>query len=392
MSGMTGVGKPNSVVDAMVQILEMDRSSVGDTEVWNQVRGIATKAMTDAMDEEEKRAGDDALFDDAREALEIIVHDQAEDQFSNARQLIPRLRKRLGIPPIINFDTLELAPLAPAAEVVALTRLENDSSSLTPRIVALRTDLPVGTKLYTEDTAAQSRSEQIRKQSVRFDLMGVVADVEMDRGFGQLDPVCMGTLKRCIGLLAPATRVTPTTSTPQADNASGQCQLTAPESIYLNVFADFLEAPFPSFPTDTEGITWSEDKVGDIDVKYVRADLVDRLVAERQMLEPLSNEEIDAAFMANMQMLLNSQPSYVQYRRALVKTVMDAYNQKHKTVPTKTKRGEPPEPDTLNDADLDRLIESQFGRLLHANQLMAQREFARQVIAAAKNFRKGCTQ
>ena len=307
----------------MVQILEMDRSSVGDTEVWNQVRGIATKAMIDTMDEEEKRAGDDALFDDAREALEIIVHDQAEDQFSNARQLIPRLRKRLGMPPIINFNTPELAPLAPAAEVVALTKPENDSTSLTPRIVALRTDLPVGTKLYTEDAPAQSRSEQMRKQSVRFDLMGVVADVELGGGFGQLDPVCMGTLKRCIGLLAPTQTPVPTGS------ATGPCQTTAPESIYLNVLADSLEAPFPSFPTDTEGITWSEDQAGDINVKYVRADLVDKLVAEKQMLEPLSNEEIDAAFMANMQLLLASQPSYVQYRRALVKTVMDAYNQKH---------------------------------------------------------------
>lgn len=314
-------GQP-SVVDALVQIIEMDRSSLGDTEAWKQLRGIAKKALADTLDAEKRRAGDDALLDDAREALEIIVHDQAKDQFPGARRLIPRLRKRLGMPPIINFDTPELAPLAPAAEVVALTKLENDSTGLTPRIVALRTDLPVGTKLYTENAPAQSRSEQMRKQSVRFDLMGVVADVELGGGFGQLDPVCMATLKRCIGLLVPAQ--TPTL----AANASDPCQLTAPDSIYLNVLADSLETPFPSFPTDTEGITWSEDKVGDVDVRYIRADLVNKLVAEGQVLEPLSNEEIDAAFVANMEMLLASQPSYVQYRRAIFKTVMDAYNQK----------------------------------------------------------------
>lgn len=36
---------------------------------------------------------------------------------------------------------------------------------------------------------------------------------------------------------------------------------------------------------------------------------------------------------------------------------------------------------SLSDVELDRLIESKFGRLLHPNQLVAQREFAREVIA-----------
>jgi hypothetical protein len=50
---------------------------------------------------------------------------------------------------------------------------------------------------------------------------------------------------------------------------------TAPKRIWLNVF----DAPENTdgdklFPSDHEGITWAEDEVGDYDVQYIRADLV----------------------------------------------------------------------------------------------------------------------
>ncbi len=41
------------------------------------------------------------LLDDARSVLEVIVHDAPLDTFSDARRLIPRLRSRLGLPPVI---------------------------------------------------------------------------------------------------------------------------------------------------------------------------------------------------------------------------------------------------------------------------------------------------
>ena len=43
---------------------------------------------------------DAMLFDAAREVLEIIVHDAPADEFREARELIPRLRARLGMHPI----------------------------------------------------------------------------------------------------------------------------------------------------------------------------------------------------------------------------------------------------------------------------------------------------
>jgi hypothetical protein len=46
---------------------------------------------------------DSDLLDDARAVLEIIVHDQPAETFRDARALIPKLRERLGLPPIINF-------------------------------------------------------------------------------------------------------------------------------------------------------------------------------------------------------------------------------------------------------------------------------------------------
>ena len=45
------------------------------------------------------------LLDDARAVLEVIVHDQPDDTFSDARALIPKLREQLGLPTIINFTT-----------------------------------------------------------------------------------------------------------------------------------------------------------------------------------------------------------------------------------------------------------------------------------------------
>ncbi len=53
---------------------------------------------------------------------------------------------------------------------------------------------------------------------------------------------------------------------------------------------------------------------------------------------------------------------------------------------------EAPKLNLLSDAELDRLIKATFGNLLHINQLLAQREFARQVIAATQDVQKGCTQ
>jgi hypothetical protein len=53
--------------------------------------------------------GDIDLFDDARSILEIIVHDQPADLFRDARALIPKLRARIGMPPI---TTMTAAPRA----------------------------------------------------------------------------------------------------------------------------------------------------------------------------------------------------------------------------------------------------------------------------------------
>jgi hypothetical protein len=64
--------------------------------------------------------GDIDLFDDARSILEIIVHDQPADLFRDARALIPKLRARIGMPPIINFTTPPAQP-APTVQAVAYT-------------------------------------------------------------------------------------------------------------------------------------------------------------------------------------------------------------------------------------------------------------------------------
>lgn len=65
----------------------------------------------------EALVGDIDLLDHAREVLEIIVHDQPVDVFRDARGLIPRLRARLGMPPIINFTTAPAAPVISAGPI-----------------------------------------------------------------------------------------------------------------------------------------------------------------------------------------------------------------------------------------------------------------------------------
>jgi hypothetical protein len=61
---------------------------------------------------------DNDLLDDVRAVLEIIVHDQPGDSFQDARDLIPKLRARLGMSPIINF-----AHPQPNQQPVAMTQV-----------------------------------------------------------------------------------------------------------------------------------------------------------------------------------------------------------------------------------------------------------------------------
>ena len=50
---------------------------------------------------------------------------------------------------------------------------------------------------------------------------------------------------------------------------------TAPETIYLCISDEEIDTEFP-FPRDCE-VTWSEDKEMITTVKYIRADLADKL-------------------------------------------------------------------------------------------------------------------
>jgi hypothetical protein len=61
---------------------------------------------------------------------------------------------------------------------------------------------------------------------------------------------------------------------------------TAPKRIYLNVF-EHLEDDL-GFPDDHEGITWCEDKIGDNDIPYVRADLAGAAPAQAELPTALS--------------------------------------------------------------------------------------------------------
>lgn len=65
-------------------------------------RAAIAKATGEGMGEKQEPVDID-LLDDARAVLEIIVHEEPGDTFRDARALIPKLRERLGLPPIINF-------------------------------------------------------------------------------------------------------------------------------------------------------------------------------------------------------------------------------------------------------------------------------------------------
>lgn len=57
-----------------------------------------------------------------------------------------------------------------------------------------------------------------------------------------------------------------------------ECQRTAPERIYLNIFSETDEP----FPNDHECITWCVSAVGDTDVVYLRGDIADAEIARLQ--------------------------------------------------------------------------------------------------------------
>jgi len=83
--------------------------TVAETRYWcGQYKLMAKWAIEElerkAIAEAEKQEPEGDLLDDARAVLEIIVHDQPVDTFRDARALIPKLRERLGLPPIINFN------------------------------------------------------------------------------------------------------------------------------------------------------------------------------------------------------------------------------------------------------------------------------------------------
>jgi hypothetical protein len=69
--------------------------------------------------------------------------------------------------------------------------------------------------------------------------------------------------------------------------------LTAPRTIWLNVFTG---DPDGEFPADHEGITWCEDEAGDVDVPYVRADINAQLIARVAELQA-GNRRMRAALL-----------------------------------------------------------------------------------------------
>jgi hypothetical protein len=79
--------------------------------------------------------GDIDLFDDARAILETIVHDQPADLFRDARALIPKLRARIGMPPIINFTT---PPAAAVQEGRDWSLLEATQESLREHMIEIK--------------------------------------------------------------------------------------------------------------------------------------------------------------------------------------------------------------------------------------------------------------
>jgi hypothetical protein len=80
--------------------------------------------------------------------------------------------EKIGLNPDIRLRQMfELGRLAahivqePVAEVIAKTKLENSSTELTPRIIALTLDLSVGDKLYTTPPAQPAIDPTNRNKS-----------------------------------------------------------------------------------------------------------------------------------------------------------------------------------------------------------------------------------
>lgn len=75
-----------------------------------------------------------------------------------------------------------------------------------------------------------------------------------------------------------------------------ECQRTAPERIYLNIFSENDEP----FPKDHEGITWCDSEVGDNDPAYIRSDIADAEIARLQAQLEESRQQTDALFKTGM--------------------------------------------------------------------------------------------
>lgn len=89
---------------------------------------------------------------------------------------------------------------------------------------------------------------------------------------------------------------------------------TAPKRIYLNVFERFEDDL--GFPEDHEGVTWCDDKIGDNDVPYVRADLVaaqpagDPMEEARRLVRVMAEtkgEQWDDALKALVKLIMDSE-------------------------------------------------------------------------------------
>jgi len=86
---------------------------------------------------------------------------------------------------------------------------------------------------------------------------------------------------------------------PSADRARlvkavGNVVKTAPPKIWLNIFTG-SEDTEDSFPDDHEGITWSEDEIGDADIAYVRADLAASEPKPQEDVSKLSEAQVECA-------------------------------------------------------------------------------------------------
>jgi hypothetical protein len=98
---------PCQTCEALARTVMMDQTA---HDTAPPAAPVEREPDADALD------GDIDLFDDARAILETIVHDQPADLFRDARALIPKLRARIGMPPIINFTTPPAQP-APVQDI-----------------------------------------------------------------------------------------------------------------------------------------------------------------------------------------------------------------------------------------------------------------------------------